>query len=87
VTRRRRLRLTAAEAERIRAQDRAGRLAKDDPEVRRIVEEANRASVRAHVYGRDRQARRQSVLVVVVVVLAAVLFTVGLAVAVLLEHW
>jgi hypothetical protein len=84
MTRRGRLRLTAEEAARIRAQDGAGRLDRDDPEVRRVVGEANRASVRAHVWGRTRPARRQSAAVVVVIALAVALFASGLSLTVLL---
>ena len=46
-----RSRMTPEEAARIRAQAAAGRLDHDDPEVRRVLDEANRTSVRAHVYG------------------------------------
>lgn len=87
MSRRRRLRLTEEEADRIRAQDRAGRLPKDDPEVRRVVGEANRAAVRAHVYGRGPAGRRQSWAVVAVVAVGVVLFALGLSLTVLLERW
>ena len=71
--------MTPEEAQRIRAQDAAGRLDHDDPEVRRVVEEANRTSVRAFVYGRDAAARRTTRVSLIVTIAAAALFCGGLA--------
>jgi hypothetical protein len=70
--------MTPEEAARIRQQDAAGRLDHDDPEVRRVVEEANRTSVRAYVYGRDAAARRTTRASLLVVSGAALLFAGGL---------
>jgi hypothetical protein len=72
-------RMTPEEAQRIRAQFAAGRLDRDDPEVRRVLDEANRTSVRAHVYGRDAAARRTTRASLLVTVGAALLFIGGLA--------
>jgi hypothetical protein len=71
--------MTPEEAARIRSQDAAGRLDHDDPEVRRVVAEANRTSVRAHVYGRDAAARRITRMSLLVTIGAAALFAGGLA--------
>lgn len=73
------VRMTPDEAQRIRAQDAAGRLDHDDPEVRRVLEEANRISVRAHVYGRDAAARRTTRASLLVVAGGAALYAGGLA--------
>lgn len=75
----RRIAMTPEEAQRIRAQHAAGRLDDDDPEVRRVLEEANRTSVRAFVYGRDAAARRTTRWSLIVTIAAAALFCVGLA--------
>ena len=72
-------RMTPEEAARIRQQDAAGRLDHDDPEVRRVLDEANRTSVRAHVYGRDAAARRTTRASLFVTAGAAALFAGGLA--------
>ena len=72
-------RMTPEEAHRIRAQYAAGRLDQDDPEVRRVLDEANRTSVRAHVYGRDAAARRTTRSSLLVVSGSALLFAGGLA--------
>ncbi|WP_158589949.1 hypothetical protein [Amnibacterium setariae] len=76
---RRQVRMTPEEAQRIRAQDAAGRLDRGDPEVRRVIEDANRTSVRAHVYGRDAAARRTTRTSLLVTTGAAALFAGGLA--------
>lgn len=76
---RRQARMTPEEAQRIRAQDAAGRLDHDDPEVRRVLDEANRVSVRAHVYGRDAASRSTTRVSLLMTVGAAVLFIGGLA--------
>jgi hypothetical protein len=75
----RRSRMTPAEAQRIRAQDAAGRLDHDDPEVRRVLDEANRTSVRAYVYGRDAAARGGTRFSLLITIGAALLFIAGLA--------
>ena len=75
----RQARMTPEEAQRIRAQDAAGRLDHDDPEVRRVLDEANRTSVRAHVYGRDAAARRTTRFSLLITAGAAALFAGGLA--------
>ncbi|WP_375387101.1 hypothetical protein [uncultured Amnibacterium sp.] len=72
-------RMTPEEAARIRRQDAAGRLDHGDPEVRRVLDEANRTSVRAHVYGRDAAARRTTRVSLLVTAGAAALFAGGLA--------
>ena len=72
-------RMTPEEAQRIRAQDAAGRLDHDDPEVRRVLEEANRTSVRAYVYGRDAASRRLTRSSLLITAGAALLFLGGLA--------
>ena len=79
-------RMTPEEARRIRAQDAAGRLDHDDPDVRRVLDEANRVSVRAHVYGRDAAARRTMRASLLITTGAAVLFAGGLALHFLLPH-
>jgi hypothetical protein len=71
--------MTPEEAARIRRQDAEGRLDHDDPEVRRVLEEANRTSVRAFVYGRDAASRRTTRASLLVTTGAAVLFAGGLA--------
>ncbi len=76
---RRQVRMTPAEAQRIRAQDAAGRLDHDDPEVRRVLDEANRTSVRAHVYGRDAASRGATRFSLLITAGAALLFIGGLA--------
>lgn len=75
---RRQVRMTPSEAQRIRAQDAAGRLDHDDPEVRRVLDEANRTSVRAHVYGRDAAARSTTRFSLLITAGAALLFIGGL---------
>ena len=72
-------RMTPEEAQRIREQDAAGRLDHDDPEVRRVLDEANRTSVRAHVYGRDAAARSTTRVSLLMTAGAAALFVGGLA--------
>jgi hypothetical protein len=79
-------RMTPDEAARIRRQDAEGRLDHDDPEVRRVLEEANRTSVRAHVYGRDAASRRTTRASLLVTTGAAALFIGGLALHFLLPH-
>lgn len=74
-----RSRMTPEEAQRIRAQYAAGRLDHDDPEVRRVLDEANRTSVRAHVYGRDAAARRTTRSSLLITGGAAAVFVGGLA--------
>lgn len=76
---RRQVPMTPDEAQKIRAHDAAGRLDHSHPEVRRILEEANRTSVRAHVYGRDAAARRTTRFSLLITVSAALLFVGGLA--------
>ncbi|TDS79732.1 hypothetical protein CLV52_0274 [Amnibacterium kyonggiense] len=71
--------MTPEEAQRIRAQDAAGRLDHADPEVRRVIEDANRTSVRAHVYGRDAAARGTIRWSLLVTIAATAVFIVGLA--------
>ena len=83
---RRQARMTPEEAQRIRAQHTAGRLDPDDPEVRRVLDEANRVSVRAYVYGRDAAARRTTRASLLVVAGSAALFAGGLALHFLLPH-
>ena len=78
MARRRSVPMTPEEAQRIRAQDAAGRLDRSDPEVRRVLDEANRTSVRAHVYGRDAASRTATRASLLVTVGAAVLFIGGL---------
>ena len=70
--------MTPEEAARIRAQAAAGRLDDDDPEVRRVLDEANRTSVRAHVYGRDAAARKTTRVSLYLTIGAAALFIGGL---------
>jgi hypothetical protein len=72
-------RMTPEEAARIRRQDAAGHLDHDDPEIRRVLDEANRTSVRAYVYGRDAAARRTTRWSLLVTAGAAALFAGGLA--------
>ena len=79
-------RMTPEEAARIRRQDAEGRLDHDDPEVRRVLEEANRTSVRAFVYGRDAASRRTTRASLLVTTGAAVLFAGGLALHFLLPN-
>ena len=79
-------RMTPEEAAGIRIQDAAGRLDHDDPEVRRVLAEANRTSVRAHVYGRDAAARSTMRGSPLVVSGAAALFAGGLALHFLVLH-
>ncbi|MGT2425605.1 hypothetical protein [Amnibacterium kyonggiense] len=76
---RRQVRMTPEEAQRIRAQDAAGRLDHADPEVRRVIEDANRTSVRAHVYGRDAASRGGIRFSFLVTIGSALLFIAGLA--------
>jgi hypothetical protein len=76
--------MTPEEAQRIRAQDAAGRLDHDDPEVRRVLDEANVTSVRAHVYGRDAAARSTTRFSLLLTAGAALLFIGGIALHVLL---
>jgi hypothetical protein len=71
--------MTPSEAQRIRAQDAAGRLDHDDPEVRRVLDEANRTFVRAHVYGRDPASRSATRFSLLITAGAALLFIGGLA--------
>jgi hypothetical protein len=82
----RRARMTPEEARRIRTQDAAGRLDRADPEVLRVLEEANRVSVRAHVYGRDAAARRTTRVSLLITVGTAALFAGGLALHFLLPQ-
>jgi hypothetical protein len=79
-------RMTPEEAARIRQQDVAGRLHHEDPEVRRVLAEANRTSVRAHVYGRDAAARRTTRASLLLTTGSAVIFVGGLALHFLLPH-
>jgi hypothetical protein len=72
-------RMTPEEAARIRRQDAAGHLDHDDPEIRRVLDEANRTSVRAYVYGRDAAARRTTRWSLIATAGAAALFAGGLA--------
>ena len=72
-------RMTPEEAGRIRRQDAEGRLDHDDPEVRRVLDEANRISVRAYVYGRDAASRRTIRVSLLVTIGATALFLGGFA--------
>jgi hypothetical protein len=81
-----RARMTPEEAQRIRAQHAAGRLDHEDPEVLRVLEEANRVSVRAHVYGRDAAARRTTRVSLLITAGSAALFVGGLALHFLLPR-
>uniref|UniRef100_A0A942SZV1 Uncharacterized protein n=1 Tax=Neobacillus citreus TaxID=2833578 RepID=A0A942SZV1_9BACI len=74
--------LTVDEATAIAEHARSGALPLDDPEVRRVVEQANRVLVRAQMWGEDRspKLRRRRRWLVVGALLMVLVWVAGLLV-------
>jgi sigma54-dependent transcription regulator len=78
--------MTAAEAARIRQQHEGGRLESGDATVRRVVDEANRTSVRGQLWGESTGARRITHGLLLTIGGGLVLYIGGLAVDIALAH-